>query len=259
LEVENRLMNLDLSGKTVLVTGASRGIGRAIALRLGGAGARVAVHGFSNLERASAVAAAAGNGSEAFAADLADRRAPGLLFDEVVARFGKVDVLVNNAGISLEMPISMPDDEWELAWEKTMAVNVRAVEMLTRRAVRHFGENEGGRFIHIASRAAFRGDTPDYVAYAASKGAVVAMSKTIARGLGKQNIMSFVIAPGWVRTDMAAEFIERHGEEQVTGTLALPKLTEPDDIAPMVVLLASGLADHATGTSIDMNAGSYVR
>ncbi len=252
-------MNVDLTGKNVLVTGASRGIGRAIALRMAAAGARVAVHGFSNLERATAVAAAAGNGAHAFAADLADRRAPGILFDEVVSRFGRVDVLVNNAGISLEMPISMPDDKWELAWEKTMAVNVRAVEILTRRAVRHFGKIGGGRLIHIASRAAFRGDTPDYVAYAASKGAVVALSKTIARGLGKQNIMSFVIAPGWVRTDMAAEFIERHGEEQVTGTLALPRLTEPDDIAPMVVLLASGMADHATGTSIDINAGSYVR
>lgn len=252
-------MTLDLSGRTALVTGASRGIGRAVALALGAAGARVAVHGFSNGAAARAIASEAGNDSRAYLADLADAEAPGVLFDTVASDFGKVDILVNNAGISLHMPISMSEVDWLDSWERTMAVNVRAVELLSRRAIGHFIPRGGGRIIHIASRAAFRGDTPDYMAYAASKGAVVALSKTIARGFGKEEIKSFVIAPGWVRTDMAADFIEKHGEAQVLDTLALPALTEPADVAPMVVLLASGLADHATGTSIDINAGSYVR
>ncbi|MBO6574734.1 MAG: SDR family oxidoreductase [Rhodothermales bacterium] len=255
--MDNRHMTCD--GLNVLVTGASRGIGRACAVALGRAGARVAAHGFANAERAREVAEMAGNGSQAFLADLSDPHAPGRLVDEVLESFGGLDVVVNNAGVSLEMPLDLDEDAWLSRWEKTMAINVRAVEAISRRAIRHFSARGGGRLIHIASRAAFRGDTPDYVAYAASKGAVVALSRTLARGLGKLGITSFVIAPGWVRTDMAAEFIEKHGEEPVLNEIALPRLTEPEDVAPMVVFLASGLGDHATGTSIDINAASYVR
>jgi NAD(P)-dependent dehydrogenase (short-subunit alcohol dehydrogenase family) len=110
----------------------------------------------------------------------------------------------------------------------------------------------------MASRAAFRGDTIDYLAYAASKGGMVSLTRSIARGFGKQNIKAFLIAPGFVRTEMAQEFIDFYGEEKTIADLALPKLTEPDDIAPLVVFLASGMADHATGGTFDINAGSYV-
>jgi NAD(P)-dependent dehydrogenase (short-subunit alcohol dehydrogenase family) len=137
-------------------------------------------------------------------------------------------------------------------------VNLRAVGLLCRAAIRHFGERGGGRIVTIASRAAFRGDTLEYLAYAASKGGLVALHRTIARGCGKQNIASFLIAPGFVRTDMAQDSIDRYGEDFVVKDLALPRLTEPEDLAPLVVLLASGLADHATGSTIDVNAGSYV-
>lgn len=252
-------LTIDLSGKTALVTGASRGIGKAIALALGAAGARVAVHGFSNAASAEEVARLAGNESEPFIADLSAEDAPDVLFDRVLQRFGRLDVLVNNAGVALEMPISLSREDWGERWRKTMNVNARASEWLARRAVQHFREHGGGRMVHIASRAAFRGDTQDYITYAASKGAIVAMSRSVARAFGKDNICSFVIAPGWVRTDMATGHLDRAGEAAVVEELALPRLTEPEDIAPMVVLLASGLADHATGTSIDINAASYVR
>lgn len=252
-------MTIDLSGRTALVTGASRGIGRAIALALAESGARVLVHGASNMDLARQVATICGRGAVPIQADLSRPEAPASLFESAVEAVGRLDVLVNNAAVALEMPLSMSDADWTAAWDRTMAVNARAAEMLSRKAVVHFSEHGGGRMIHIASRAAFRGDTPDYITYAASKGAMVAMSRSIARGFGKSGVCSFVIAPGFVRTDMAADFIERYGEAHVANDLALTRLTEPEDIVPMVVLLASGLADHATGTSIDINAASYVR
>jgi NAD(P)-dependent dehydrogenase (short-subunit alcohol dehydrogenase family) len=116
----------------------------------------------------------------------------------------------------------------------------------------------GARIVYTASRAAFRGDTPEYLAYAASKGGMVALAKSVARAWGKDRIASFVVAPGFVRTDMAQDFIDAYGEGIAVDDLALPDLTEPSDLAPLVVLLVSGLADHATGTTIDVNAGSYV-
>ena len=110
----------------------------------------------------------------------------------------------------------------------------------------------------IASRAAFRGDTPEMLAYAASKAGLVALMRSIARGLGKQGVKAFVVAPGFTRTDMAAAFVEAYGEAHAVSDLALDRMTEPEDIAPLVTLLASGLADHATGGTFDVNAGSYV-
>ena len=253
-------MKIDLSNTNILVTGGSRGIGRAISLALGGAGARVAVHYRKEESDARKVADEAGNGSSIFQADLSEVSACENLFSSVVDAFGSVDVLINNAGISFNSPLDMDTEAWVRDWDATMHVNLRAPGLLSRAAIEHFQKKsaKGGRIIHIASRAAFRGDTKDCIAYAASKGGVVSMSRSIARAFGKQNITSFVIAPGFVRTDMAQGFIDSYGEDFVSNGLALDRLTEPADIAPTVVLLASGLADHATGTSIDINAGSYV-
>ncbi len=253
-------MHLDLTGKNVLVTGASRGIGRAIAVAVGKAGARVAVHYGRSTDAADEARRLAGNESRAFKADLSDAQACVQLFETVVSSFGGIDVLVNNAGVALESPLGDSMEDFTAVWDKTMAVNLRASGLLSRLAIEHFRSKapSGGRLIHVASRAAFRGDTADSIAYAASKGGMVSMSRSIARAYGKDGICSFVIAPGWVRTDMAAEYIAANGEQGVLDEIALPRLTEPDDIAPMIVLLASGRADHATGTSIDINAGSYV-
>ena len=125
-------------------------------------------------------------------------------------------------------------------------------------AVAHFQQHGGGRIINVASRAAFRGDTPDYMAYAASKGGLVALTRSLARGFGKDGICAFTLAPGFTRTDMAQDFIDAYGEDYATSDLALNTLTAPEDIAPTAVFLASGYADHATGATIDLNAGSYV-
>lgn len=252
-------MNIDLSGKTVLVTGASRGIGRAIAVAMGASGARVAVHYNRKSEPAEMVVREIGHDAVALQANLADPYACVKLFEQTCDTFGHIDVLVNNAGIARTLPLEAPLEEWIAGWEETLRVNLMASELLTRLAISHFAGRGGGRILYIASRAAFRGDTPDYFAYAESKGGMVALARSVARGCGKQGVRAFVIAPGFTRTDMAQEFIDLYGEEFALKDVSTDRLTEPEDIAPLAVLLASGLADHATGCTIDVNAASYVR
>ena len=251
-------MQIDLANTNALVTGASRGIGAAIAHAMGKAGARVAVHYHRQRAQADALAAEIGHGAVAFQADLADADACVSLWKAVTERFGRIHTLVNNAGIALSCP---PEDEttgWVRGWDATMAVNLRAPGILSKLAVTHFIEHGGGRIINISSRAAFRGDQPPYLAYAASKAGLVALTRSLARGFGKSSVLAFNVAPGFTRTEMAADFIRQYGEDYARGDIALTRLTEPADIAPIVAFLASGLADHATGCTIDVNAGSYV-
>lgn len=252
-------MNLNLDGKVVLVTGASRGIGKAIATQLGEANASVAVHCNTNTEEAAKVAAQIGNNAKVFQANLANSSEVDGLISEVIEAFGKIDVLVNNAGIAISSNLENDTESWLADWNVTMAVNLSATAILCKNSIHHFLENNGGIIINISSRAAFRGDTQDYFAYAASKGGVVALTKSIARAFGKQNIVAYSVAPGFTKTDMAQDFIDAYGEDFATKDLSLNELTKPEDIAPTVVFLASGLAKHATGTTIDINAGSYVR
>ena len=251
-------MHLDLSDQTLLVSGASRGIGRAIALALADAGATVAVHYGRSADAAQEVATACGPDARPFQADLTDLEATDRLVDDVLDTYDRLDGLVLNAGVARSMPLPADTADWAADWNDTMHVNLRAPELLCRHALPHFQSKDGGRIISIASRAAFRGDTPDYMTYAASKAGLVALTRSIARGFGEDNIKAFTVAPGFTRTDMAQDFIDEYGEAHATSDLALNELTEPADVASVVVFLASGHADHATGTTIDVNAGSYV-
>jgi NAD(P)-dependent dehydrogenase (short-subunit alcohol dehydrogenase family) len=253
-------VKIDLNGRRALVTGASRGIGRAIAAALADAGAVVAAHYRTGRAGAEDVARSR-PGSCALAADLSDAGAGAGLFARAVEALGGVDLLVNNAGLAVSAPLEQPLAEWTQAWDATMAVNLTASAVLAREAIRHWRSrgDGGGRIVFIASRAAFRGDTPDYLAYAASKGGMVSLARSIARGFGREGVKAFVIAPGFTRTEMAEDFIRRYGEDYAMKDVALDRMTEPRDIAPLVVFLASGMADHCTGTSIDVNAASYVR
>ena len=249
-------MKVDLQKKNILVTGSSRGIGAAISKELGKSGARIAIHYKREKESAEEIAKIIGNNSKVFKANLQDPDQCELLIKSVLKEFGHIDAIVNNAGTAILSPLN--DENRVKEWDETMSINLRAVGILSKLAIQHFKIRKSGRIINIASRAAFRGDTAEYLAYAASKAGVVSLSKSIARAFGKDGITCFVVAPGWVKTDMADESIEKYGDEYIMQDNSLDRLTEPEDIAPIVTLLASGLADHATGTTIDINAANYV-
>jgi len=251
-------MRIDLTGQIILVTGASRGIGAEIARQLAASGATVAVHYGASSAAADELCKEIGHDARAFGADLADPVAADGLFAAVREAYGRVDCVINNAGIAVHSPLEKDLKDWVADWDRTLDVNTRATAIITRAAIAHFKDIGGGRLIYVSSRAAFRGDSEDYLAYASSKGAMVSLVRSIARGFGKQNIKAFNVAPGFVRTDMAQDAIDAYGEDFVLGGIALDRLTEPKDVAPMIVLLASGLSDHATGCSIDINAASYV-
>lgn len=252
-------MNISLKNQRILVTGASRGIGRAIARQLSDSGAEVIIHYNSNKEEAESLLSQLKSTAYLESCDLSNSSEVVGFIPRLVAKYGPLTGLVNNAGISPAAPDSLPTDEWLQIWEKVMAVNSTAVGILTKEFIDQAKPLQNGRIIMISSRAAFRGDTPDYLAYAASKGALVSLTRSIARHYGKLGIKAFLIAPGFTRTDMANEILSEYGEDFALKDIALNELTLPEDIAPMVTLLCSGLADHATGTSIDINAGSYVR
>ena len=250
-----------MSSRIAFVTGASRGIGRACAFALAAEGYRVAL-GARNREQLEAVAnELKAAGAEAFVAplDLTEEGSIRDAFARTVAEFGTITVLVNNAGIYEPADVDHDFDKWTASWHRTLQINLVAPGHFCREAIRHFRERGGGIIINLASRAAFRGDDADYQHYAASKAGIVAMTRTIARQYGRGGISAFAIAPDFVRTDLNAAFFAAHGVEVAARDIPLGEIAEPEDIANTVVFLASGLARHATGTTIDINGASYVR
>ena len=258
-------LSIDLTGKVALVTGASRGIGRAIAQHMHQAGAYVALQYGQNTAAAQSLLQELQNQEQAgqprsalFKANLEKVDQVQALVQQVVQACGGLHVLVNNAGVAVSAKVEGPEEAWLAAWQKNMRINLDAVGLLCLQAVKHFRAQQAGTIINISSRAAFRGDTPEYMAYAASKGGVVALTRSLARAYGKEGIVAFNVAPGFVRTDMAQDFFDQYGEALALNDIALPQLTQPNDIGPMVAFLASGMANHATGATIDVNAASYV-
>lgn len=252
-------MYINLSGLNILVTGASTGIGKAIATKLAEAGATIGVHYNESVREAESLASILGNQSRAFQADLSKEGEAAKLFERAALEMGSVEILINNAAVAISAPMDLPEKEWLEKWNQTMMVNLTSPAILCRKAIEHFIKRKAsGRIINISSRAAFRGDQQEYMAYAASKAGLVSLTHTIARNYGKQGVKAFTIAPGFVRTEMAQEFMRQFGEEMVKGDIALERLTEAKDIAPLVTFVASGMADHATGTTFDVNAGSYM-
>lgn len=251
---------MDLDGKVVLVTGGSRGIGAAIVRAAAAAGAHVVLHYGREAARAQALAAEIG--SErclVVGADFLVDREILDLWATAEAWRGRVDVLVNNAGIYEPADVTDDFDHWRDGWQRTLQINLIAAAHLSRQAAAHFRRSGGGILIHVASRAAFRGDDVDYMHYAASKAGMVAMSRTIARGYGEDGILSYVLAPGFVRTEMAEEYVARHGDAHIIGDIPLGDMAPPEEVANLAVFLAAGMARHATGTTIDINGASYVR
>ena len=249
-----------LKDKTILVTGGSRGIGAAIVEAAIREGAHVVLHYGRGKAAAEALVAASPAGRcLAVPADLSVRGAAQALWQAAVAWQGRIDVLVNNAGIYIPDGADAPTEAWDRAWDETLQVNLRATADLCRLAIRDFRRWGGGAIVNIASRAAFRGDGPDFMAYAASKGATIALTRTIARGHAAAGILCYAVAPGWVRTDMAADFIRSQGEDAAIRDIPLGAMAPAGEVANIVVFLASGKARHATGATFDINGASYVR
>ena len=248
---------IDLAGKTVLVTGGSRGIGAATVQALDSAGARVVFTYANSATQAAEVAALCTNDPVILQADLGVAGVASMLFGQAVEAAGTIDVLVNNAGIAPEADVDASDDEWAAAWQQTMQVNLFSLADLCRKAITHFVPKGGGTIINIASRAAFRGDEPNMMHYAASKGAVVALSRSIARGYGKHGVLAHTVNPGWVSTDMAVSFFENN--PGALDGFPLGEAVPPAEVANTVAFLASGMARHLTGSTLEINGATHVR
>jgi 3-oxoacyl-[acyl-carrier protein] reductase len=243
--------------RAVLVTGASRGIGAAVAREFAALGDRVAVHYGASRERAEEVAASlAGEGHVVAGADLADPEAVRAMVDRAAEALGGVDVLVNNAGVFMHHPIDDTTyEEWQRAWSETLAVNLVGAANVTWCAVRHMGR--GGRIVNVASRGAFRGE-PDQPAYGASKAGLVAFAQSLARALGPEGIAVATVAPGWTDTDMAAERMAARGDA-IRAESPLGRVATPEEVAAAVLYLASPEAEMASGTVLDVNGASFLR
>lgn len=253
------MTHIDLKGKKILLTGSSNGIGKAVTEYLIKMGATVALHYNRNQENAQELANQCSNGSKTFQADLSNETDVIRLFEEVTNEFQKLDAIVLNAGVYIEHSTNLNTSDWLSVWKKTLDINLNSVGLLTKLGIDHYKEQNGGRFIYIGSRAVFRGETEEYLGYAASKGGLTSLARSVARSFGKENIKSFIVSPGFTRTQMAEQFISVYGEERVLNEIALNELTEPEDLAPLIALMCSGLMDHATGATIDVNAGSHIR
>lgn len=250
-------MQIDLSSRKILVTGAGKGIGLALATHLAQSGAHVWAHHRSASPELVVL-------QESFpkvrlvAGDLSIPAEVKRVFEEATAQAGALTGVVWNAGIFQDQPIHQANEAWMNIWHETMDINLHAVGQLTHLALQHFIPNGGGQMVFISSRAAYRGETADYLAYAASKGALVSLGKSVARSFGKQGVTAFVLAPGFTRTQMAESFIAAMGEEHLLNEIGLNELTRPEDLAPLVTLIMSGAMNHASGTTIDFNAASYM-
>ena len=249
---------IELNNRVVLITGAGGGIGSATARTMVQAGGRVLLHDRDEGTLA-ALASELGDAARTLTADLTDANATNDLWTRALAVHGRIDVLVNNAGIYPRAPISDPLDQWLGVWDTSLAVNLIAPAVLCRVAVTTFSaQREGGIIINLASRAAFRGEDPEYWHYAAAKAGIVAMTRTIARHYGRDGVTAFAIAPGYVDTPFNAAFAETFGVEAAAADTGLGEVAQPQDVANILVFLASGMARHATGATVDINSASYV-
>src|SRR3954451_24498245 len=232
----------------ILITGASRGIGAA-------AYALLKTHGHNVRGHSSKGSA------EPIAGDLSDPGAPRAIWETALAELdGQVDVLINNAGVYEGVPDNAPDDEWHAAWHRTLTINLQSAADLSKLAVSHFLDlGIPGRIVNVASRAAFRGDSPQHWHYAASKGALVSMTRTIARGYAADGVLCFAVAPGFTVSEMTEDYLAGRGGAQIVADIPLGRVATTDEVAEVIRWLAVEAPASATGSIVDVNGASYVR
>ncbi|MBQ0771378.1 MAG: SDR family oxidoreductase [Sphingomonadales bacterium] len=230
----------------ILVTGASRGIGKAIIESL-------------DQDNVTVIGQSTKGGDRLIASDFTQDGAATGLWDEALDRLdGRIDVLINNAGLFQPNPVAA--DDWLESWNRTMTINLTVSAELCRLAVLHFQQRDKpGRIVNIASRAAYRGDGPDYWHYAASKGGMVAMTKTIARAYAHQQILAFAICPGFTMTGMAEDYLASRGGDKLLADIPLGRVAQPEEIASMARYCALDAPASMTGAVLDANGASYVR
>jgi 3-oxoacyl-[acyl-carrier protein] reductase len=251
---------MDSYKKNVLITGASRGIGRAIAQKFAGQGARIAVHYQNNRKAAEkTMASLAGKSHLMIQADLADSGDVDRMVRDVICSMEKIDILVNNAGVYTTYAISeLNYQEWLQEWQKTMSVNLFGAANVSFLVARHMIPFREGKIITISSRGAFRGE-PNSPAYGASKAGLNAMSQSLAVALAPFNIYVYVIAPGFVETDMTSDMLSGPEGEAIRAQSPLHRAAKPEEIAETALFLAFKSTDYLTGSIIDINGASYLR
>ena len=252
-----------MTSRAVLVTGASRGLGRAIAARFAAGGDRVAVHHRDSAPLADQlVASLPGAGHVVVRADMADPAAVRAMVDQAAAALDGVDVLVNNAGVyggvNRPHPVFDTDfEQWQLMWRHTFEVNLFGAANAAWAAARHMRER-GGRIVNVSSRGAFRGE-PEQPAYGASKAALNAMGQSLAVALAPWRIAVASVAPGFIETDMTNEHLKAERGDAIRAQSPYGRVAQPDEIAAAVHFLASAEAEWASGAILDLNGASYLR
>jgi NAD(P)-dependent dehydrogenase (short-subunit alcohol dehydrogenase family) len=249
-----------VTGRAILVTGASRGIGRAIAQAFAAQGDRVAIHYRAASSAAQSVRAELPGGDHLVVqADLADPAAVRRMVDEAARGLGGLDVLVNNAGIYEPHPITdVSYEQWQAAWQDTLGVNLLGAVNAAWCAVRHMIPRGGGRIINVTSRGAYRGE-PRHPAYGASKAGLNSFGQSMARYLAPHGIAVASVAPGYVETDMTTLELASPQGDAIRGQSPFGRVGRPEEIAAAVLWLASSEAEWASGTIIDLNGASYLR
>lgn len=251
---------MTFAGKTVLITGGSRGIGRATALAFAQKGASVAINFSNNSEAAFATCEMLpGEGHFAIKADIARPEAVQQMMDAVVKEFGRLDILVNNAGVYLPHPIAATAyDQWQKTWLDTLQVNLIGAANTCYCAAQQMIQQGGGHIVNVSSRGAFRGE-PDYPAYGASKAGLNALSQSLAQALAKYRIFVGVVAPGFVETDMAGTLLNSPAGEAIKNQSPLGRVASAAEVAHAILFLASEEAAFTTGCILDINGASYLR
>jgi 3-oxoacyl-[acyl-carrier protein] reductase len=249
-----------VQGMVALVTGGSRGIGRAVAEEFAARGATVVVQFRADRRAADDTLARLGAGRHRAAqADLADPGQARSLVARVVDELGRVDVLVNNAGIYEAQPIlETGAEEWQRSWRRTIDTNLLGPANLIHAVAPHMVAAGGGRIVNVSSRGAFRGE-PSHPAYGASKAGLNSLGQSMARALGRHGIVVTTVAPGYVETDMAAPYLDGPGGDAIRAESPLNRVATPQEVARVVVFLATPGTESLTGAVVDVNGASYLR
>lgn len=250
---------MNFTDQVVLITGASRGIGRACARQFAEHGARVAVHYNSNAAAAAeTLASLPGQGHITVQADIADPEAVKRMVDTVIEQMGGLHVLVNNAGVYEKNAIGeISYEDWQNIWKRTLETNLIGAANAAFCAAQHMMKHGGGRIVNVSSRGAFRGE-PEAPDYGASKAGMNAMGQSLAKALGPHKIYVTTVAPGWVETDMATDHLAVRRDE-IYAQSPLNRIATPDEVAYTVLFLASPGAEFLTGAVVDVNGASYLR